>query len=243
MSHKITTTYKLGPISSESSGSPFNLLIRMPGWFPDGVDDGRGQCQRLFPEEMVGLSGGSPLPLPVPFQPDYHTWCGGDSDRWIHGVSIPDLPNPTTDQTEAPLTTLVRDLAVKVRRYNASLYRLRRLHYHQKYSACAGYKLPPRNPYGDPTSVPSPTADPDGFKIMISDAETDWRNVNDDLNCFLDKDTGIQRQGYGLALIAADMVEVNGYVISIRVVANPVFLKEAGGSSSHVSISSAFSSS
>jgi hypothetical protein len=39
------------------------------------------------------------------------------------------------------------------------------------------------------------------------------------------------------------MVEVNGYVISIRVVANPVFLKEAGGSSSHVSISSAFSSS
>ena len=96
--------------------------------------------------------------------------------------------------------------------------------------------MPPKNPFGDEDL----TADPVILKRMIRVAERDWKNVTKAIDDFIEKgEFGSAK----LKVVAADMVEVNGYIVSMRVVATDLNKRVSGSSSSHVSISSAFSSS
>ena len=88
-------------------------------------------------------------------------------------------------------------------------------------------------------------------------AETDWVRVTNQLNKLLET-ASTEGNNFGIELLAADMIAANGYIFSMRVVvkkrrataaaaADPAAVAwwrpEVGGSSSHVSISSTFSSS
>jgi hypothetical protein len=239
-----TRTYALSSIDSAKSSTPFKLKVRQPGWFPDGVDVGTAKRKRLFLEEVAGMKrNGRIETFPVEF--DYT----GTSKKWILGSKIvePALEPPGRQM----FNQLLRNLAVKVRNYNASLYRLRRLHVYWDYNNSPDITYPRPNPHGgaDPGTPPHPPNPNDiqEFKNLVNDAETDWTKVNDQLNDLLEtasSDNGTS----GIKLLAADMIAANGYIVSMRVVvdggdrtvAPP---PEAGGSSSHVSISSTFSSS
>jgi hypothetical protein len=206
----------------------------MPGWFPDGADSEKGACQRLFQEEVIGIEDGVPVPFGVRFNHRETAAKDADSSRWILGSRIARVKNPK----EKSLTNLVRRLAVKVRQYNASLYQLRRLHFCYKYPD----NWPDPNPHGDHPGPPP--GSPAIFRQRVKEAEADWSRVTNQVNKFLESG----HSNFGLKLLAADMIAVNGYIVSMRVVAQkptrgrrPVF--EVGGSSSHVSISSPFSSS
>jgi len=255
-----TVTYKLGDLEADPD-SPFSLPIRMPGWFPDGVELPWRNVQRLFPEELIGIRPDlTPIPFGVQFcepssnpkkkkkgaagasaQPD-------NPQKWILGDRIYEPTKAQTTSGWPPLMCLMCDLAKRIRKYNASLYRLRRLHYwfkFNKYVANDNSTFPPANPRGgdvDFKDLPDPNTD--AFRKLARSAETDWIKVTNELNAFIE---GAQL-GYPthiivpeIRLVALDMVEVNGYVVSMRV-ATRVGLSEVGGSSSHVSISSAFSS-
>src|SRR5262249_37036141 len=147
--------------------------------------------------------------------------------------AIPDL-----SAGEAWLTSLIRELADLVRRYNASLYRLRRLHYFTYFRKHKPW--PPKNPHGDPVLPPAVGKT---LKDLVKDAERDWtKRVIPDLVDFLNSPYFCGKKEY--SILAADMIEVNNYIVSMRVVAVEENEDgEVGGSSSHVSISSAFSSS
>jgi hypothetical protein len=225
--------------------SPFTLDLRSAGWHPDATEDVKGDRRELFIEEAIGLDSSGLIPFPVPKSKDA---SGNDVpfkepatsaefaqfNRWILGGSIPDALTG-----EAPLTSLLRDLAGWCRRYNASLYRLRRLHF-VAYNPDQTAPIPPKNPHGDPDLPPT-----GGVTLaqLIADAEANWRDiVVPGMNQLLD-----EPQTYGshtIEVIAADMVEVNGYIVSMRITVRDVVAGgQIGGSSSHVSISSAFSSS
>lgn len=242
MTHSSTNTYGLGAVRSEPSGSPFKLAKRMPDWHPDAADVGHAKRQYLFPEEALQAGKDSSVPFPIPSIPGSgHGPNPKDpAHGWILGGPIPE---PTTDPAKTGFTKLIRELAEMVRCYNASLYRLRRLHYYQK----TGRDDMPRNPNGDPKSLPNPYgpgSNPKAFAEMVANAEADWADVNRIIDDFLDG------APHNLNLIAVDMVRVNTYIVSMRVVAEaPAGGRlrtrdggTGGSSSSHVSISSAFSS-
>ena len=245
---RATTTYGLGPVTGPKANSPFTLPVRQPGWFPDGADV-NCQPKRLFLEEVAGITKRSMLQtFPVEF--DYT----GRSNKWILGSRI--------DATKTDdLTKFIQRLAVKVRQYNASLYRLRRLHLYWDYQDRPSQLVDPpkRNPHGDPKTEPKPKQDLPGFKQMVKDAETDWVKVTNQLNKLLETASS-DGNNFRIKLLGADMIAANGYIVSMRVVskklqtdaAAPVERPagavawappEVGGSSSHVSISSTFSSS
>jgi hypothetical protein len=235
-----TPTYGLSSITAADPSTPFKLPIRPPGWFPDGADIGTKKRQRLFLEEVAGITDTGLLEtFPVEF--DYT----GTSKKWILGSRI-----DTTKSDD--FTNLVRMLAVKIRQYNASLYRLRRLHYYWDYQDQDPRLLnfPQANPHGDPKTEPDPVNDLPGFKQMVRDAKADWIKVSDQVNDLLETASS-DGNNFGVTLLATDMIAANGYIVSMRVVANPPSTTpgvppppEVGGSSSsHVSISSAFSSS
>src|SRR5258706_8192654 len=119
-----TPTYGLSSITAADAtdtSTPFTLPVRQPGWFPDGTDIGTRKRKRLFLEEVAGITDtGLTQTFPVEF--DYT----GKSKKWILGSRI--------DITKSDnLTNLVQRMAVKVRQYNASLYRLRRLHFYRDF--------------------------------------------------------------------------------------------------------------
>lgn len=259
MSHK-SVTHKLGPIKSQPPGSPFKLPRRYPGWYPDADDNGSGRID-LYLEEAIYQDPVNEKfkPFPVPAtgsaksfeEPDAAAspkeWL--DFNQWILGGSIPAAPVNIED--EPAMTTLIRELANHVRCYNASLYRLRRLHYyaHTKNNPAAD-PMPPRNPNGDPLD-PLPTVGTKPFNALVTDAENDWKAVTAKIGAFVDeamphfykKNILGKLRDVTVNMVAADMVEVNGYITSMRVVANVLIVGgEVGGSSSHVSVSSAFSS-
>jgi len=237
--HGQTNTYGLSSLSSPDLSTPFSSLpVRLPGWFPDGADWGNSKHQRVFPEEVIGITRAGLQASQIDRKYDK-----GSSAQWILG-----FPIPKPAQGEKALTTLIRDLAVVVRKYNASLYRLRRLHFHWRYKNSTSGQVvwPDPNPPFDP-GYPNPNAA--DFKKTVKQADAHWNNVNDQLNKFLDDaaEKGYPGQTPKVALIAADMVAVNGYIVSMRVVVEKPLKdtekpKEIGGSSSHVSISSPFSS-
>lgn len=240
---RLTSTYALSSVTPADPNSPFALSVRQPGWFPDGADIG-GQPKRLFQEEVVGIKQNEVVEsFPVEFG-------AGPSNKWILGSPI--------SASQGKFTTFVRKVAVKIRQYNASLYRLRRLHFYYDYRNTDPrlVKFPKPNPHGDPKDangtpiVPSPKSDPQQFKAMVKAAEDDWVRVADRVNQLLETASS-ETNAFGFQLLAADMIAANGYIVSMRVVvkkpgANPTpgpHPPETGGSSSHVSISSVFSSS
>ena len=248
--HSQTNTYGLASISSADPQTPFSLPVRMPGWFPDGADLGQRHRQRLFPEEVIGRKkSGYYESFPVHFLDNNE-----DSKKWILGSKL--VRTKHAPDGEKPLTRFVRRLALRIRQYNASLYRLRRLHFYWDYKDKAHPVIwPPPNPVESHPSIPDPS-DLIGFSNLVKEAETDWSKVCDQVNGLLEEASG-DNSSYKVKLLAADMVAVNGYVVSMRVVvqkpgagkqsirpvSGPVALREPGVSSSHVSISSAFSSS
>ncbi len=129
------------------------------------------------------------------------------------------------------------------RQYNASLYRLRRLHFCHKYQH-RPHDWPSPNPWAaKPGDNPDPFSPP-GFNQRIKEAQDNWNTITDNLSTYLET-TG--DGAFGFTLLAADMVAVNDYVMSMRIVVERthkggIHAKELGGSSSHVSLSSPFSS-
>ncbi len=234
-----TATYKLGSINSELDCSPFRLLSRMPGWHTDAIDDPTGARQELFPEEAIGRdseSGGS-IPFPVSFDTDPpYPWLGG-------GIKA------QGSNQDSDLTLLIRELARRCRCYNSHLHVLRQYHYTFK------YELPPpasqHNPCGptDENGVLFPPPDPNNpdFNLIAMKVESRWVCASKHLNALLEPGGAAE---FHLGLVAGDLIEVNGYIVSVRVVANAdragqkiePHILEPSGSSSHISISSAFSS-
>jgi hypothetical protein len=244
MPPKSTSTFKLADVINQTNNSPFKMRIRDVGWHPDAAKNGNGGREELFIEEAIGRdkdgflipfgvpkskgSSTNDVPFKEPTQPgDWEAF-----NRWILGGPVPD---PAPD--EPALTSLVRALAGACRRYNASLHRLRRLHYHVTHPQEKIF--PPRNPHGDPALPPT------GGKTLsqlVADAEDNWKTVVvPEMYNLLDNAQSYN--GKEIRVIAVDMIEVNGYIVSMRVVAGGTGANgEIGGSSSHVSISSAFSS-
>lgn len=244
-----TLTMSLEEVTAGGPGSTAansTLRIRPPFWHPDGSPPGgtpadpKGRRQ-LFQEEIVGeVDHHKMRSLPVEFE------YKGVSKKWILGGAIAE----TAPLGHEQFTALVRALAVKVRKYNASLYRLRRIHYCNRFDPTKHY-WPHPNPDGgdekDPTAGDVPK--------RVSDAEKDWCTVTDDLDSFLERaktgypnnpndpnDPNIKRV---IKLVGLDMTAVNSYVIAMRVVVESIVAAppEVCGSSSQVSISSPFSSS
>jgi hypothetical protein len=228
-----TNTYGLGDAVPKKTGTPFDLHIRMPGWFPDAADfpDENLSYKRLFAEEVVARKQGSrkyqsfPVHLKDPNEA---------SKNWVLGAKLKQVDD-IQDAAGKKLTEFVRAIAVRVRQYNASLYRLRRLHFYWDHKQDAE-DIPTANPW---ETHPPDITDPDEFPKIVSEAEADWLKVTNELNHFLET-TG--KGAFKFTLLAADMVSVNGYIMSMRIVVQKD-IREAGGSSSHVSISSPFSSS
>jgi hypothetical protein len=225
-------TYGLEP--TKPASDPFNRPVRPPFWYPDGRDFDNDQNKRIFAEEVVGLdlkSTASSKPS-KPFGVEFE--YKGVSKKWILGSKI---ANPGDAKDHENFTQLVRELAVKVRNYNASLYRLRRFHFCDKYHDNPK-TWPHANPDGDPPDQLKPGTDP--FVKLVKKAEENWWKVADELSDFLK--TAKEKTYLGFTLIGADMIAVNGFIVSMRVVVTKD-IREEGGSSSHVSISSPFSSS
>jgi hypothetical protein len=249
-------TEKLGEIVSQPNSAFKAIQVRMPGWRADTQSNG---AIKFFQEEAVhGVSGVleyfPPPRFPTPDNPageyfaepkqpaqptDWNTF-----NKWMLGVLLP-------DPAVAPFDKFLTELAARVRRYNAALYWMRRLHFREH--APSSQQLP-RNPSGDQDGgnpLPDPITNRDDFATLVQGAITAWTGAADKLNNLL---AGLESTVYdqGFKTTMADMVEVNGYIVSMRVVSSPSSVpppgheqsKEMGGSSSsHISISSAFKSS
>jgi hypothetical protein len=248
--HPETRTYKLGgvqanPEAAEKSANPFTLPLRDPGWFPDGIELPWHKVQRLFPEEIVGGANGRrggkqaqvPIPFEVQFSDDEAEKQGREIHEWVVGKLFEQPSAAELAKKGASLTALIAKLAQRMRNYNASLYTLRRLHMWFDFGV-----LMRANPDGqDPAKLPR--AKSPRFRALARAAEQDWIEVTDEITDF------IQTNVKNNALVAVDMVEVNSYVVAMRVVApagktapGKASPMEMTGSSSQVSISSTFSS-
>ena len=235
-------THKLGPIQQQPANSPFSLKRRMPGWYPDAAEGicTKGGREELFLEEALQLDTNQKFhPFPVEFNPL-------SNQDWTFGGPVPDTKND--------FCNLIRALADVAREFNASLYRLRRLHYFAHSGNDPQYdKMPPDNPDDDLDPTNLPDKDSDKFQLLVCRAEQKWKEVT----CRFDKlicnqpDQKLKKRYRldTLKILAVDMVEVNNYIISIRLVTRQEpsrkaqkSILEVGGSSSHFSISSAFSS-
>jgi hypothetical protein len=197
----------------------------------------------VFPEEVVGKKAKDNKFQSLPVEFEYK----GVSKKWILGGSIADPP-PTG---HVKFTALVRALAVKVRKYNASLYRLRRIHYCNKFSQTQS-NWPHPNPDGGDEKDPT-AGTPKDISDRVDNAEQNWCSVTDELDAFLES---ARTNGYPydpndhnvtpvIRLVGLDATAVNNYVIAMRVVVRPIVNggPQLDGSSSQVSISSPFSSS
>jgi hypothetical protein len=264
------TSKKLGALKDQPSGSAFKKLPkrRMPDWRPDTAkrflhaDD-----DYYFEEELVGkikkkgrdgkekyVFHRFPPPNLFPERPndtreaflepndenDHQAWR--TFNQWMLGGSL-------DRDSKVPFDVLLNAIANRVRRYNAALYWLRRLHFVE--NAPDDSTVPPSNPNGDDDEKGGYTPAPGNatFTSKVEKAERDWIAAVDALNDML-SGKKLPDGAKNLKYIQADMVEVNGYLVSMRVIAQEddfvsvkgkVKTKEvAGSSSSHTSISSAF---
>ena len=226
------------PKAPDSPSPLSNLRIRPPVWHPDGSTPDSSNRNQVFREEAVG-KGKDQMMHSFPVEFEYK----GLSKKWILGGPIVDPP----PRGQTLITLLCRDLAIKMRKYNASLYRLRRIHYCNKFKDPGSKKhWPHANPDGGDEKDPTAGTASD-VSNRVSKAEQDWCDVTKDIDTFIEN----AKTGYPLApatakirLVGLDMVEVNNYAVAMRVVVEtlPGAPPEVGESSSQVSISSPFSS-
>ncbi|PWU08853.1 MAG: hypothetical protein C5B50_28655 [Verrucomicrobia bacterium] len=239
-----TKTYAMGGIDPSPPPSPFTLRKRLVGWYPDGADvTGDNSCDRLFQEEVIGIKDNKVLaPFPIHFQDQDEA-----SKRWILGKKL--VKPEEAPAKYIPFTFFVRRVARLARQYNASLYRLRRLRFYSDYKdkldQPGTVKWPENNPWTKKPGIPNPK-DSKAFGDMVQDAEGDWNTVTNNFHNYL-KNTGDTTDKFNFTLQGADMVTANGYIVSMRIVvqgppSQGIGILEVGGSSSHVSLSSAFSS-
>jgi len=170
-----TGTYRYLPPTPAKPKPPFLLPERAPGWLPDGADYGGVHSQRLFLEEVVGKTTDQQhmIPFGVYFKDEENP--DADPKKWLLGSKI-------GDAGKDHFTDLVRAIAVRARQYNASLYRLRRLHFALKESDSTHW--PRRNPHGDPPDPLQTTGN--GFQDIVSAAEQDWITINNSFNKYLE---------------------------------------------------------
>jgi len=252
-------TEKLGEIASSAPSPPFSLQVRNPRWCPDTQKQG---AVKFFQEETLWAEKGTGnlahFPVPNDFvepcpefnvpttDPDFYTKREDWHNQWkqfnelLFGFKLQMPQNPTADDPD--FFAFLTALADQARRYNAALYWLRRLHFYKK---GLGKDYPPFNPHGDELKDGIDPTNSE-FQGLVTRAEDRWQTTIDDMNKLLNgHDSSLV---HGFKYTRADMVEVNGYIISMRVVSQKAALlkkhgKEIGGSSSsHISISSAFSS-
>jgi hypothetical protein len=228
MGHKPTETYKMSSTVPDVSGI-FTLPIRLPGWHPDGISDKKPQP--VFPDEALKCVSRKTGKKFIPFNPLKR------GTKWILGSKI-------KRSAKKDFPAMVWDLAHLVRKYNASLYSLRRLHL---YNISKGTIKMKQNQHGGDPDLPNGFLGISDRKKLAKAAEADWKSVITQINTFLDEQN---MSTYALKLVAVDMVEVNGYIVSMRVVSNNMDSEGnspvnelPGSSSSHVSINSRFSSS
>lgn len=244
---------KLRPIIQSPENSPFDLDTRPPGWLPDTVilpDTSPPSEQTLFLEEILEYTGRfAPFAHPrhpgtadqtdqitAFLEPGEHGTCEdwNKFNKWILGYPIQD------DQAgkNKLFNNWLRLLCIKVRDYNRALYRLRRAHITGN-----------TGPLPEMPQLPNEPSGPDS----VEDLEEDWKKAVEKLNALISKQFN---NDTGIVWPLCDMVEVNNYIVSIRVVAvdeeppvesfagtSGTRARQVGGSSSsHISVSSAFSS-
>src|SRR5258708_418341 len=124
------------------------------------------------------------------------------------------LGAPFTKKDKDEFEDVLDKIAGRVRRYNAALYWMRRLHFHEKISLLK-IKIknaPPRNPNGDNDN--GANDDPNNWKDAyfvqkIPAAQEEWKQAVDSLNNLLDGTDS------SFKYIFADMVQVNDYIVSM----------------------------
>lgn len=229
-------------------GSVFRGERKMPGWRPDMTT---ANFEYLFPEEAIFRDNQRKFhAFPPPTHPDASLPADkrpfkdpepNDPDaikrkfnEWILGVPFVN----TDDKKNTEFDKVVKELLRLARNYNAALYWMRQLHFHEKKSQEIG-TAPPPNANGD--LGPLPTT-PDEHLNAVKAAQARWKVVVNELNALL------AGGGHKFKSFFVDFVQVNDYIVSARIVGDErvpdnIAVEELGGSSSsHISISSAFSS-
>jgi hypothetical protein len=225
---------------------PFALEMRMPDWHIDAdvallmppmpVPPVRVPVS-LFPEEAIGRNNGSDVPFKIPAFDHASAPSGG----WLGGP----LPTGTTG-----FEGILNTFAVRARNYNSTLYLLRLYHFAYDRQVAldgpgSGVVPNPNGPRRGSSPFPLPPHPSHRmFNTYAREIENLWQRAAQALNEPLE-DMDSQT---GLMNYYADMIQVNGYIVSMRVVERDRtqhrfgFL-EVSGSSSHVSINYPFSSS
>jgi hypothetical protein len=224
----------------------FKGKMKLPGWLPDLP---QGDDTFLFPEEALhqDKKGFDAFPPPNSFPNIFQEPL--PQDAWILGA-------PFNKDQNSGFDLLLEQLLTAVRHYNAALYWMRRLHFHLRHVLEPDkFKIstaPPRNPHGDGDDLANDKdlatwelkdfGDPADTTNPTRTAEQNWHDALVVLTGALTAPKTFSNVTFNP--IYADVVQVNSYIVSIRVVAIPTARgREMGGSSSsHISISSAFSS-
>ena len=224
MNLPFTITTRIGPVEAPPGPAelPFTQPQRRPGWHSDAtvqtLDLGNFERVVVNPVEALAVgTDGHPIPFPIPSfhgkpfeEPDRHA----RPEEWLEFVRHWILGHPIVERNSREFYLLLLELAQLARNYNASLYRLRRLHFYQK-AANDGKPgpLPPRNPHGE-SDDPEP-GDPTRFAEQVRQAEADWKKSTAEIDAFIDG------EHHGLKIATADMVEMNRYIVSMRVILAP----------------------
>jgi hypothetical protein len=218
-------------------GDYFRGQMKLPGWLPDTTVN-------LYPEEAIHRDSDNGFDAFVP---------PNDKNPFENAVLILGSPFDKDPNKYTDFEKLLAEIAHSARRYNAALYWIRRLHFHLRAVSDVAFKIntaPPRNPNGDDDD---PNHDVSKWKLPefgdpndpssqpTRKAQDKWEQAVKDLN------NSLTAPKHGFNQIWADMIQVNGYIVSIRLVADTnstggIGILEMGGSSSHISLSSAFSS-
>lgn len=233
----------------------FALRTRPPGWMPDTITQSGTAREHLTPDEALGNVGGRQQAFANPLGHSLFQPVPGDPsafDAWVLGVPL--TAPPAGQPTE--FYELLVALCSAIRRYNSTLYWLRRLRFHA--SAPKGSKPPEPNPGGplDERRFPTPESLPDpaslDFMQLAKSAEAEWTAAVDNLREHLAPGSSV-RETHPFATISADMVEMNGYIASTRVIVSPIptsathttagpeeSSSSSSSSSSHISLSSGY---
>ncbi len=215
----VGTSEKLMCVTDPDPLTQFELRIRQPGWVPDCLkvygDETAEPPEVLFVEEFLKKANDN---LKIPFVPPL---IGEPDPKWVLGSRLHELK----DGNELPralwnaFNIWLYWLGVAARNCNASLYRLRRIHLQSEKNAWP--------------MEPLPTDSKEEW--TVGDAEYDWQSSVLALRDLI-------RNPKGLKNTVVDMTQVNSYIVSIRAIGDIPSHEIGASESSHISLSSAFSS-